>query len=492
VSELRGIAARVGRQSVAYTLSAAVGPITGVLLLPVYTRYLSPADYGLIALLEVLSLVFATMFSLGLTAMIPFYYVDFPAGRARRRGVGTVVVAVTLLNVLLAAAIALAGAGPIRVLLPSVPFWPYVPMLAVTALCEPYWIMMGAIYQIQERAFTFGTWSTARIILAITLKILFVVVLAKGVYGFIVGNLLTAAITAGVVAPLLWREMEPALDRAALRRAFAVGGPTVPNNLFTYGFRVLDRIILERFVDSGQIGLYYMALKVGDIVRLGTDVFVNAWRPVFFKEAGNPQFASETAPTVIRLVSVGMIGGCLAIALFSREIMALLTSPSYAGAARFVPLIVGAMALKGLYTFPYLAVWYRKRTAWVPLLTLVTMAFSVGANLLLMPRWGVLAAAGVLLASYLLLFGLMHVLAQRCFPMHYRWGVLVSAAATASAAATIGAPLPPGLSSMLIKTLLLALYAVVVLLVGGIRASEVAILLRRPKIVPTGTVVEVR
>src|SRR5205814_10144011 len=273
--------------------------------------------------------------------------------------------------------------------------------------CEPYWITMGAIFQIQERAFTYSAWSTARIILAITLKILYVVVLAQGVFGFVVSNLLTAAITAVVVAPLLWREMEPALDHAELRRAFAVGGPTVPNNLFTYGFRVLDRIMLERFVDSGQIGLYYMALKIGDMVRLGADVFVNAWRPVFFKEAGDAQFASVTAPSVIRLVSVSMIGGCLAIALYSREMVALLTSPSYAGAARLVPLVVGAMALKGIYSFPYLAVWYRKRTAWVPLLTLVTMGFSVGANLLLMPRWGVFAAAGILLASYLLLFGLM-------------------------------------------------------------------------------------
>src|SRR5206468_38182 len=143
------------------------------------------------------------------------------------------------------------------------------------------------------------------------------------------------------------------------------------------------------------------------------DVFVNAWRPVFFKEAAGSRFTSETAPAVIRLVSVGLIGGCLAVSLFARETIALLTAPAYAGAATFVPLVVGAMALKGIYSFPYLAVWYKKRTAWVPLLTVVTMAFSIGANLLLMPRWGAFGAAVVLFLSYVLLFGLMTALAQR-------------------------------------------------------------------------------
>jgi O-antigen/teichoic acid export membrane protein len=489
---LRNVAARVGRQSVAYTLSSAVGPLTGVFLLPVYTRYLTPGDYGLIALLEVLSLVLTTVFSLGLTAMIPFYYVDLPAGRERRRGVGTVMMAVTALNLMLAALVILFGAAPIALALPSVPFWPYVPILALTALFEPYWIAVGAIYQIQERAFTFSAWSTARIVLAVGLKVLYVVVLAQGVYGFIVSSLLTAVITAVVTAPLLWREMEPSLDRDQLRRAFAVGGPTVPNNLFTYGFRVLDRVILDRFVDQGQIGLYYMALKLGDMVKLGADVFVNAWRPVFFKEAADLRFRSETVPSVIRLASVGIMGGCLAIALFAREIVAVLTTPAYAGAARFVPLVVGAMAVKGIYAFPYLAVWYKKRTAWVPLLTVATMAFSVTANVLLMPRWGALGAAVVLFASYLLLFGLMMVLAQRSFPLRYPWKALISAAAASSVAAAIGTAIPVGPSAIVLKLMLIGAYAAIAVLSGAVRIQELTRLLHPSKLLTSRAAVGLR
>jgi len=52
-------------------------------------------------------------------------------------------------------------------------------------------------------------------------------------------------------------------------------------------------------------------------------------------------------------------------------------------------------------------------------------------------------------------------------------------------------PAPPGIQAMLIKASLLAAYAGVVLLAGGVRGREVGLLLRRPRIVPTGTAVEV-
>jgi O-antigen/teichoic acid export membrane protein len=484
------IARRLSGQSLAYALASAVGPLTGVLLLPVYTRYLTPEDFGLIALFELLSLVFATVFSLGLTAMIPFYYVDHPAGAARRRGIGTVVVAVTLLNLILAGVVVAAGATPIGILLPSVPFWPYVPILALTALFEPYWVIAGSIYQIQEQASRFSVWSTARLLMAISLKLWFVVVLGEGVYGFLISSLIAAIVTAAAVVPLLAREMQLAMDPVVLRRALIVGGPTVPNNLFSYGFRVLDRVILERFVGHGEIGLYYLALRLADLMRLASDVFVNAWRPVFFKEAAHVDFVTDIVPAVIRLASVLIIGAGLGLSLFSREILAVLATPAYADAARFVPFLAGAMVVKGLYSFPYLAVWYRKKTFWVPLLTAVTMAFSVAANLLLAPGEGALGAAGVQLMSYLVLFAGMWALARREFRLPYPWKTIAAAAMAAAVASGVGVMLPATAAGVAGKVGLLAVYGVVVGASGGIRANELKMLVEAPPPPSSSVVIE--
>ena len=438
---------------------------------------------------EILTLIFTTVFSLGLTAMIPFYYVDHQPGPSRRHGIGAVIVAVTLLNIALAALVTIAGERPVRILLPSVPFWPFVPILALTALFEPYWVVAGSIYQIQEHASRYAWWSTARLFLSIALKVWFVVVLAQGVFGFVTSSLLTAIVMAAAVAPLLWREMEPAWDAAEIRRAFAVGGPTVPNNLFSYGFRVLDRVILERFVGLGEIGLYYLAVRLADIMRLASDVFISAWRPVFFKEAAHQDFVDVTVPAVIRLATIVMIGAGLAIGLFSRELLAVLSTPAYAGAAKFVPLLAAAMVVKGVYSFPYLAVWYRKKTIWVPMLTAVTMMFSIAANLLLTPRWGAWGAAAVQLASYLVLFVLMWALAEREFPLRYPFREMSIAAAAAGVAAVVGPGLPASTAAIGVKLALMAGYGAIVGLSGGMRVAELRTLVRSD--VPTSSAVTV-
>lgn len=476
---LRQVSRRVAGQSTAYALASAVGPITGVLLLPIYTRFLTPADFGLIALVEILSLVFTTVFSFGMTAMIPFYYVDYQAGSARRRGIGTVILTITMLNLVLMAAVVTMGRAPLALAMPEVPFWPLVPILAATALFDPYWFAAGSIYQIREQAARYSAWSTARLLLSIALKIWFVAVLRQGVYGYFVSSLIASLVTAVAVSPLLLRELEPAWDMGEVRRALALGGPTVPNNLFSYGFRVLDRLILERYVSTGEIGLYYIALRIADMMRLASDVFINAWRPVFFKEAAHRDFQSETTPAVMRLVSIGMIGAGLVVALFGREILFVLSTASFAGAARYVPLMVGAMVVKGIYSFPYLVVWYKKKTAWVPLLTAITMAFSVAANLAFTPRWGAFAAATVQLLSYLVVFSLMWLLARRLMPLRYAWREIGAAALAATVASAVGAPLPLAVSSVAVKVALLAGFGTVVVLSGGAGTRDLSLILGR-------------
>src|ERR687884_1108840 len=63
------------RHSAIYGLGSIVARILGVLLLPLYTRYLSPGDYGLIETLVALSAVLAALVAQGMkSAFFRFYF----------------------------------------------------------------------------------------------------------------------------------------------------------------------------------------------------------------------------------------------------------------------------------------------------------------------------------------------------------------------------------------------------------------------------------
>lgn len=468
---------RVRRQSWAYALASLVGPGTGFILLPLYTRFLSPAEYGLIALLEVIALVMGAVFSLGMPSIVQFYYTEPLDPSRRRRLMGTIVIAMTVTNMLLGLLVLGSGRLVLSYLLPSVPFAPYVPVVILTMLVDPYWALLGVVLQMQERASMYATLSTARYFLSMALRILFVVVLGAGVLGFITANLLTAMVGAAAAAFLLRRDVALAFEASEVRRALALGAPMVPNNLLSYSYRLIDRVVLERIATLDQIGLYYLAMRLAEVMRMCADVFVNAWRPVFFKEAADEMFTATIAPQVIRLASLAFIGGFLALSLFAREISAILLAPAYRDAYVFVPVLAAAFAVKGLYAFPYLTVWYRRKTVYVPFLTALTLLFSIAANVVLGRWWGPYGVAAALLLSHVVLSALMFAVARRLFRLAYPFRAMAGAGVTAVVLAAIAARVELGLIGAAVKAVLLCAYPVILIAAGWINRAELRMLL---------------
>jgi O-antigen/teichoic acid export membrane protein len=469
---ITGIPRRLARQSGAYAAAAIAGSALGVLLLPVYTRALSPAEFGLIALLDVITLLLTTVFSLGATAMVPFYYADeFDIDR-RRRCLGTLLVGITGMNVILTVAVVASADIIVGVLLPSVPVWPFVPVLAATALLEPYWIVAAAVLQIEERATAHSVLTFARMSTLNGLRIVAVLVLGFGVLGFVGAGLVTAIVWLVPAAALLRREASWTFMPRELWRALQLGGPTVPNNLLSYGFRAADRVVLERLATRDDIGLYYMALRIADVARLASDVFVSAWRPIFFKEGGRPGFAEHVMPVAIRTTSVAFIALFVAGALFAPEMIGLLMAPDYAGAAVFLPPLLAAMALKGMYSTPYLMIWFRKKTSYLPLLSAATLAFGLVATFTLAARWGAWGAAIAYALSWSVLFAVTLVLGRRLYPSPYPWREIATASILAAFVVGISTLVEPGLGGTAAKLGLVAAFGVGIVATGCVRIGE--------------------
>lgn len=471
--------ARVKRQSGAYALASLVGPGTGVLLLPVYTRFLTPAEYGLIALLEVIALVLGAIFSLGMPAAIQFYYTESLDVQRRRRLMGTILAGITAVNLGLGLLALLGGRPLLGLLLPSVPYSPFVPIVVLTMIVEPYWAVLGVVLQMREQASRYALLSTIRYFVSIGLRVWLVVVLAQGVFGFIMANLLTAVCGAVAAGVLLRKETAFALEVPELRKALALGLPMVPSNLLSYSFRLLDRVVLERVATLEQVGLYYLATRIAEGMRIGADVFVNAWRPVFFKHAADEGFRVEVMPQVVRLATMAFTAGFLLFSLFAREMAALLLAPEYRAAWIYVPVLAAAFAIKGVHAFPYLTVWYRKKTAYIAVLTLATVVFSVAANVVLGRRWGALGVGVALMLSHALLFALMFGVARRLFPLVYPLRAMAGTAMTALVLAAAGTSLEPGLAGTAMKLVLLCVYPVVLVSAHWISWSEVRTIVSR-------------
>ena len=69
---------RLMKHSFVYGIGDIVQRSLSIILLPIYTRYLTPTDYGIISLLAILNMIVGTITMCGLTNGISryFYYTD--------------------------------------------------------------------------------------------------------------------------------------------------------------------------------------------------------------------------------------------------------------------------------------------------------------------------------------------------------------------------------------------------------------------------------
>ena len=185
---LSGQLKRLGKHSAIYGLGGLVSRILAVLLLPLYTHYLSTSDYGqietLIALVTVLTIVL--QFGIG-SAFFRFYFdADDHDGRrlVLRTSFWFTMTMATLGLVLL-----VAFATPIAEwLFDDASAANLVRASAVALWAQLNYMQLTNLFRVEERSVAFVLASLSNVLLTVGATLLLVVVLDKGPQGVIVGN----------------------------------------------------------------------------------------------------------------------------------------------------------------------------------------------------------------------------------------------------------------------------------------------------------------
>lgn len=427
-----------------YVLQKAVG----VLLIPLWARFLRPEDYGITGTMLAYSGVLATLLALGLPGAAVRHYYDY-RDRSRLKGYVT---SVMLAQIGFAGAVILAlnAIGPalwVRFTANTIPFDPYVRMMLWFTFADLVTQVPVSLYQAQQQARQFMTVQYGRFLLGIATSVLFVIALGMGAAGVLLSQL-TAAAAVGVVvlavAARTWFSW--AVRREYVRHALDYGLPLVPHALASWVLQAADRLILERYVSLREMGLYNFGYTLGMSMQFLVMGINQAWMPHYFRLLGDDQ---QAEPKIIRSTSgfVVLIGGlCLVAVLFSAEVIRVLMPASYWGAAPYLPPVLTGYFLLGLYYFASAPLFYYKETAVIPLLTGIAAVFNIAGNLWLVPMYGAISSAWITLVTY----GLLCVLAlfagrrHQAFRYPYvRYAVIVAVILVATAvAAPLGVVFP--------------------------------------------------
>ncbi|MDH4103327.1 MAG: oligosaccharide flippase family protein [Thermoleophilia bacterium] len=437
VGALGGQLRRLGKHSAIYGLGGLVSRILAVLLLPLYTRYLSPSDYGKVETLIALSTVIGIVLRMGIHSAFFRFYFDSPEPEARRLVLRTSFwFTMGMATIGLVVGLALSG------VISSLLFGSADDSELVMAALVGLWAGMNyeqvtSLFRVEERSVAFVSASLTNIFLTIGATLLLVVALDKGPIGVIVGNFTGTLIVYAVLIAYRREQLGLQFDRGLLRRMNHFGIPLVPTALFLWVTNFSDRLFLVKLADTEEVGLYSVGVRIASALVLLLTAFRLAW-PAFAYSIEDDAEARRTFGYVLTYLVLLTTWVATALALLSPWIVDWIAAPAFESSSRVVgPLAFSTVAFAA-YIVVAIGVGRAKRTQFNWVVTGAAAAVNVALNLLLIPSYGMMGAAIATIAAYATMFVGMAWWAQRIYPVPYQWRRVVTAASTGVALVALG------------------------------------------------------
>jgi O-antigen/teichoic acid export membrane protein len=460
----------------AYQVADVVSKFIAVLLLPVYTRYIPPAGYGVVELLGNGVILISILVRFGMIeSFLRFYYSDADQERRdalARRATGFLFLTTTIVSIVLAV-----FAAPLSKIVLGYSDTAIFRIAVLGLWAFTNLEMAYALLRVDERLRAYATATLINVGITIGASVALVVVLGQGAKGLLLGNYGAST----VVLVGLWWTMR---DRLRPRHQpgvethgvlFRFGLPTVPAEASVYALSIIDRYYIFHHGATGprQAGLYSIAVKLAGAVAFIVRAFQYAWPPLAYSVRDDAEAARlyGLVTTYYVLVSGMAVAG---LALLGRWVLRLLAAPAYFGAYRALPWVALGWALYGLWVVFLVIAGRAKVTTRNFPAALAGLIANVILLLVLVPSLGIAGAGIALCGAYVIMIAVMHLLTRRAFAAAFEWRRLAQLALVLGGMSAAGDLLLPtrGIVGLIARAAVLAVMPGVLLATGFAHRQE--------------------
>jgi O-antigen/teichoic acid export membrane protein len=430
--------AQLGRDALVYGVLDVANRFVGIFLIPLYTRVLVPAEYGILDLVLTLVSIVYVVWSVGLDSALSYRYNRVDSEDEKRRVATTALATGTVLTIA-GCAVLILMAGPVaRLAIPGVAGAQY--LLVLGALALPFQMVTQTQMLLLRLRFAFPRYailSLGLLLTTVALNVWLVLFLRLGVEGILLAQLGSRALLGlvgfHVCRTEFSREISPGLAPVLVR----YGAPLVLANLSYWVVLFLERYALLRMASATEVGLFGIATRVATLVTLVSMAIDIAWMP-FAMSIHRERDAPRTYARIFTyyLIAAGLTGTLITV--FAREALVLLTQPAYYSAYLVVGPIAGALVVRGAVNIVAIGAMITERTGLLSRSSVVATAFHAVLLLLLIPQAGALGAAFATLLARLAWLGALYVPTQAVFPIPYEWRRIGSVALVLGVSCVLG------------------------------------------------------
>ncbi|MBR1757312.1 MAG: polysaccharide biosynthesis C-terminal domain-containing protein [Lachnospiraceae bacterium] len=387
-------------------------------LVPFYTAYLSPAEYGTADLIFTISQLAIPCLSLVIFDGVIRYGLY---RKERPQDVLLVGIVVWLTGSILGAVLT-----PFLAFYRSVAEWKWFVFgyVSVSILLSIELNYLKAI----NKNLTYSLICILQTALLAGLNILYVAVYRTGIKGYLIayiGSTALAAVVSFLVGGLYKDLKRSVYSKPLAKEMIAYSAPLVINNLSWWVIQSSDKLMLEAMIGATALGIYTVAARIPSLISVFVTIFQQAWGVSSIKEMDSSNDSSFYS-NVFSLFSTLMFGACIAICTITRPFMSIyIRNEAYKEAWMYVPLLLVSAVFSAIAAYCGSIYGALKKSVNNMLTTFIAAVINLIVNyamILLTGIWG--AIIGTVVSYCVLAFvRLWDIL--RYVPIKIKWGKLI-------------------------------------------------------------------
>jgi len=346
-----------------YLLGTGLNSAIPFLLLPIFTRYLSPSDMGRVAMYQsALAIIVVAIVLYTPTSTSARFFRSGKENLAEYIGTGTI------LSSCIALALA-AALGFSQSLIERYTGLSYeTTLLAIGAAFLQLFINIKLkLFQMEGRATGYSALQNLNTLLIMLLSIALVVPFSLGWLGRVWGQFLATTLTASVVFFLMLKrdELRIRWNKHYAREILEYGLPLIPHGIGTLAAIFINRTFLINMTDLAEVGYYMVATQLTSIITICATALNQAYAPWLYKKLSLGNLSPRERLRIVKgtyLQFSIMLCGAFLFSVCSPFFISIFLDSSYTGVIKYIPFLATACAFNGMYFMVTNYLFFHKKT----------------------------------------------------------------------------------------------------------------------------------
>ncbi len=417
---------QLGKNTIIYGVGSSVQKFISLLLLPFFTHYITPEEYGVIAMIGIITMIILPIFSLGFGSSIGISYFKSRSLKKKEIVVRTSFFILLISSIL--AFILLFNFDNFLMKIMKIDD-KYIHILQITILSTLFSIISSPFLlklQFDEKAKTYVVINLVNSIIIACLSAYMVIFLKYSIYGIVIPQLIGNISLFIIIFLLTSKNSIIGYSLKIQKELLKNGIPLVPSFAFLFILMHANKYILQEFEGLDAVGIYSIGFNLGSVMSIITSAIATAWFP-FFMSYINKQKEAEVVFGKIFTYYVYIVGSlCLMFFIFAKPMVMILMDESFYDSYVIIGFVAMTYYVLGMFNMLLPGIYFSQKVKYVSVVQLFASVLGLVSTYFLIKQYSLAGAAISLTWGHFLMVIITYwiIYYKNFISVKYEWGKL--------------------------------------------------------------------